>query len=179
MPTDAKSIRNDSSLLKERFGCRDNKGSFQTAVYVVNEKSHPTLTVDFLAKLFELDSEGRYDIRTAKMGPIQQGGDPTPSDRIRGILMAEAAIHWLDIKPEERQFNQVAVGLVGGKRSFMDLSDLNQISDTNLRLPVVQTWLKYIPIFELTSGMSPTNTKYQDPQTGIFKSTLGKGQILV
>ena len=41
-------------------------------------------TSDFLCRLFEQESQGLFDAREVVLGQTQQGGSPSPFDRILG-----------------------------------------------------------------------------------------------
>ena len=50
---------------------------------------------DFLCRLFEQESQGLFDAREVVLGHIQQGGDPTPFDRILATRLASHSIDYL------------------------------------------------------------------------------------
>ena len=62
---------------------------------VMNEKASPMYTSDFLCRLFEQESEGLFDARSVVLGQTQQGGSPSPFDRILGTRLAAHSIDWL------------------------------------------------------------------------------------
>ena len=44
-------------------------------------------TSEFLCRLFEQESQGLFDAREIVLGQTQQGGTPTPFDRILGTRL--------------------------------------------------------------------------------------------
>ena len=75
---------------------------------VMNEKASPMYTSDFLCRLFEQESQGLFDAREVVLGQTQQGGTPTPFDRILGTRLAAHSIDWLS--------NQIDTQKTGGAR---------------------------------------------------------------
>lgn len=72
----------------------DSGRSFYLAVK--GEDVSEEFTADVLAKLFEAESRGRYSVRTSVVGHLQQGGTPTPFDRINATRLAYHAVAYLD-----------------------------------------------------------------------------------
>ncbi|MDR1806980.1 MAG: 6-phosphofructokinase, partial [Propionibacteriaceae bacterium] len=59
---------------------------------VRNENANANYTTDVLAHLLDEASQGRYDTRTMVIGHIQQGGTPTPADRILATELTAVAL---------------------------------------------------------------------------------------
>lgn len=57
---------------------------------VRNEEANANYTTDVIARLIEEEGNGVYDVRTMQIGHIQQGGNPTPFDR----LLATRLVWW-------------------------------------------------------------------------------------
>lgn len=59
--------------------CRPTLPRFQPALSRASGSAHTTA---FIAALFEGEAGGLFDVRTAILGHLQQGGNPTPFDQI-------------------------------------------------------------------------------------------------
>lgn len=65
------------------------------ALMIRNENASPVFTSDVLRRLFEEEGKGLFDARQAILGHLQQGGDPTPFDRIVATRSAARAVEVL------------------------------------------------------------------------------------
>ena len=62
-----------------------------------SEHADAVYTTDFIKALFEREGEGLFDVRGAILGHVQQGGNPSPFDRIQATrLAAESVKHLID-----------------------------------------------------------------------------------
>jgi 6-phosphofructokinase 1 len=60
-----------------------------------NENAHLIYTASFIASLFEAESAGRFDVRQAILGRLQEGGDRLPFGRIQATRLAANCIDFL------------------------------------------------------------------------------------
>lgn len=63
---------------------------------VVGEETSEYYTTDVLRKLYEAEGKGRFSVRESVVGHLQQGGTPSPFDRINATRLAWNAIRYLD-----------------------------------------------------------------------------------
>ena len=63
-----------------------------TGLIIRNENAHDEYTTGFTATLFEADGGDDFDVREAVLGPLQQGGIPSPVDRIQAVRMGYFAV---------------------------------------------------------------------------------------
>lgn len=87
-PADLDELRSNIRELKMSFR-RENR---HTGLIIRNENAHDEYTTDFLATLFEGDGGDDFDVRQAVLGPLQQGGTPSPLDRIQAVRFAYGAV---------------------------------------------------------------------------------------
>lgn len=111
-----------------------------------NENVDPFYTTEFVASLFEKEGGGRFDVRQTILGHVQQGGDPTPFDRIQATRMASKGLEFL-----VREANKVSpagafIGLQAGQMTFTSLGDLPRLVDREHNRPKDQWWLDRRPI---------------------------------
>ena len=76
----------------------DSGRSFYLAV--MGEEASDHYTSEFVAKLFEAEGRGAFSVRQAVVGHVQQGGVPTPFDRINATRLAYQAIYRRDVRPD-------------------------------------------------------------------------------
>ena len=60
-----------------------------------NEYANPVYTTPFMCALFEEEGGDLFDVRQAILGHLQQGGDPSPFDRIQATRLATRCIDYL------------------------------------------------------------------------------------
>lgn len=109
---------------------------------VRSEEAAKYYTTDFLARLFEAEGGDLFDVRGLILGHVQQGGDPTPFDRLVATRLAASGIEELDRQFAARTSEYVFAAetdLVGYQmKSFKEFEDL---MDFEARRPVDQWWL--------------------------------------
>ncbi len=118
------------------------RGGRRFYLTIRNEYANEHYTTDFLARLFEEEGSDLFDVRQAVLGHIQQGGNPTPFDR---ILATRLAAHGIDFLSEELARGSAAgvfAGLNEGKLTTFPLKQLPDMVDIPHRRPLVQWWLE-------------------------------------
>ena len=78
-----KSMKEDLDVLVRGF-----QNGKRLGLVIRNEKANPTYTTAFMCALFEEESGGAFDVRQSILGHLQQGGDPSPFDRIQATKLA-------------------------------------------------------------------------------------------
>jgi 6-phosphofructokinase 1 len=116
---------------------------------VMNEKASPMYTSDFLCRLFEQESQGLFDAREVVLGQTQQGGAPSPFDRILGTRLAAHAVDWLSHQIDTRKTGGVVIGLYQGKVRVLPLRDAEELADWEHRRPVSQWWMQLRAIIDV------------------------------
>lgn len=106
-----------------------------------NEYANPIYTTAFIAALFEEEAGGLFDVRTAILGHLQQGGNPTPFDRIHATRLATKCIDFLIEATERGEPRSSFAGLASGEVNFHDLADLPQMIERNKQQPEGQWWM--------------------------------------
>ena len=60
-----------------------------------SEHADPVYTTEFITALFEKEGGELFDAREAILGHVQQGGDPSPFDRIQATRLTAGCIEYL------------------------------------------------------------------------------------
>jgi 6-phosphofructokinase 1 len=116
---------------------------------VMNEKASPMYTSDFLVRLFDQESQGLFDAREVVLGQTQQGGAPSPFDRILGTRLAAHSIDWLSHQIESAGTGGALIGLSEGKVRVAPLQDAEALADWEHRRPLTQWWMRLRPLIDV------------------------------
>lgn len=76
-----KDLVEDVEMMNKDF--REGK---RLGLVIRNELANPVYSTDFMCALFEEEGQNLYDVRQAILGHLQQGGDPSPFDRIQSAF---------------------------------------------------------------------------------------------
>ncbi len=129
-------LEKDLELLVSGF--REGK---RLGLMIRNERANPLYTTDFIRALFEEEGGDLFEVRQAVLGHLQQGGDPTPFDR---ILATRLAVHCMEFLHEEAMRTEpgaVCIGLMGGEIRFTSLEDIPRLVDMEYQRPKQQWWM--------------------------------------
>jgi 6-phosphofructokinase 1 len=119
---------------------------------VMNEKASPMYTSDFLCRLFEQEGQGLFDAREVVLGQTQQGGAPSPFDRILGTRLAAHSIDWLSNQIDTKKSGSAIIGLHEGRVRILPLRQAEDLADWDHRRPIDQWWMQLRPIIDVLAG---------------------------
>ena len=122
---------------------------------VANEKASPMYTSDFLCRLFEQESQGLYDARAVVLGQIQQGGTPSPFDRILGTRLAAHAMDWISNEIDRNRAGNAVIGYLKGSVKVMSMRQAEDLADWENRRPLHQWWMRLRPILDVLAQRVP------------------------
>ncbi|MGJ3509082.1 6-phosphofructokinase [Enemella sp. A6] len=148
VPFSIADLERDVAAMRESFA----KGRrFYLAVR--NEEANEYYTTDFLRRLFEAEGGENFDVRQAILGHVQQGGTPSPFDRVAAIRYAAKGLDELD-----RQFaagaHEACFAAEGpeGLRHYVSFKAMDDMVDWPKRRPVEQWWMQLLPIMSKLSN---------------------------
>lgn len=117
---------------------------------VMGENASDHYTTDVLRRLFDAEGDGSFSVRANVVGHVQQGGAPSPFDRINATRLAWSAVHHLD--------RQLAAGKKGywaasaaAPGFFAPMRDVTDDMDWENHRPREQWWMELRPVFEQLS----------------------------
>jgi 6-phosphofructokinase 1 len=119
---------------------------------VINERASPMYTSEFLCRLFEQESQGLFDAREVVLGQTQQGGAPSPFDRILGTRLAAHSIDWLSYQIDSASAGGAVIGLSEGKVRVLPIRDAGELADWEHRRPARQWWLQLRPLVDVLAS---------------------------
>jgi 6-phosphofructokinase 1 len=96
-----------------------------------------------------------FDVRQSILGHLQQGGDPSPFDRIQATRMARLSIRRLAAQAAGGQAPAEFIGMKAGAVEFGSLEDYPRLIDAANRRPKQQWWLGIRKINEALSRPAP------------------------
>lgn len=121
-----------------------------------NEHADSLYTTDFMCALFEKEGDNLFDVRQAILGHMQQGGNPSPFDRIQATRLAASSISFLIAEATKPASASAAIGLQGGSVRFTGLEDLPRLSAREARRPRDQWWLELRQVARIMAQPVPT-----------------------
>jgi 6-phosphofructokinase 1 len=120
-----------------------------------NEHANDIYSTDFMRALFEEEGSDLFDVRQAILGHMQQGGNPTPYDRILATRMASDCVDYLEEQILDGRAESAYIGLVGGDFRLTNVEDLPRLMDTEHVRPKTQWWMDLRPIARTLAQPAP------------------------
>jgi 6-phosphofructokinase 1 len=132
------------------------KAGKRLGLTIRNEYCNDIYTTNFICSLFEEEGKNVFDVRPAILGHLQQGGDPSPFDRIQANRLARLSLEFL-IQQCDKASKQIAfIGLQNGQIKFHDMRDFERMVDVEYQRPQEQWWLELRPIARLLAQHQET-----------------------
>jgi 6-phosphofructokinase 1 len=122
-----------------------------------NENANPCYSTQFMVSLFEEEGKNLFEVRQAILGHQQQGGNPTPFDRILATRLAKRCVERLIDEVEAGTDAALAIGIADGKVEFSELEGLRRQVDPENQRPKHQWWMEVRPIARLLAQPGPSN----------------------
>jgi 6-phosphofructokinase 1 len=132
------------------------EGGKRISLMIRNEYANPLYTTAFMYALFEEEGHELFDVRQAILGHLQQGGDPSPFDRIQATRLARLCLEYLINECSQGGNNCSFIGLQKGKINFHDMRDFERMVDAPHERPLEQWWLELKGIASLMANFGPT-----------------------
>jgi len=133
---------------------------FQTGkrlgLMIRNEYANPIYTTHFICSLFEEEGKDVFDVRPAILGHLQQGGDPSPFDRIQASRLARLCLEFLIAECDKGGSRSAFIGLQNGQIQFHDMRDFERMVENEYQRPREQWWLALRPIASLLAQHGPS-----------------------
>lgn len=120
-----------------------------------NEYANPVYNTEFMCALFEEEGRDVFDVRPAILGHLQQGGDPSPFDRIQATRLARMCLEHLIEQCDKQSSDSAFIGIQNGQIKFHDLRDFDRMIDAEHQRPKEQWWLELKSIASLLAKTSP------------------------
>ncbi|HEY5118175.1 MAG TPA: 6-phosphofructokinase [Anaerolineales bacterium] len=147
-----KDLEQDLADLKRGF-----EAGKRISLMIRNENANPLYTTAFMYALFEEEGKQLFDVRQAILGHLQQGGNPSPFDRIQATRLAARCIeHLIEESPKENP-PVMFIGMQGGQMHFFDIRDIPRMADMTFSRPKEQWWMDLLEVARVLSQPGPKN----------------------
>jgi 6-phosphofructokinase 1 len=143
-------LQADLAQLREGF----QKGK-RLGLMIRNENVNPVYSTGFMVSLFGEEARDLFDVRQAILGHMQQGGDPSPFDRIQATRLAARCIDFLVEEVGKASPAGAFIGLQAGQVQISDLEDLPRLVDHDVERPKTQWWLELRSIAKIMALPGP------------------------
>lgn len=155
-------LARDIEFLRHNFA-NDLGANRAGKVILRNERASSTYTTQVIADMIKEEAHGRFESRAAVPGHFQQGGKPSPMDRVRAFRMAIKCIQHIEtyatMSREEIAADEHSAALIGVKGSEMvlgpmggDLGIEKNDTDWASRKPKNEFWLREKGLVDTLSG---------------------------
>lgn len=152
-------ISRECNHLKARF-VDDKK---QGRLILVNEYASSVFNAEHIAKIIQAEGMPIFDARSCKLGHLQQGGAPSPRDRILSLRLGKLAMDYLDafLLNPSRSFKMhdgrimkatksaVIMGIRNGEISFNPVHEVAEEADDIRRTSKSPWWLYLRPFTKI------------------------------
>jgi 6-phosphofructokinase 1 len=113
----------------------------RAALIVRSERADTYYTTDFVATLFEREGGGELSVRRTILGNTQQGGRPSPFDRIQATRLAGKALDYLIRQIHDGETAVGCIGRAAGKIQYTSLARMDELMQADAQRPLAQEWL--------------------------------------
>lgn len=120
-----------------------------------NEYANPIYDTAFMCALFEEEGRDLFDVRQSILGHLQQGGAPSPFDRIQATRLATRCIDFLIEQVDKGSTDSAFIGLQGKEITFHNLEDFDRMVDLEKQRPKEEWWLDLRPIARVLAQPGP------------------------
>lgn len=126
----------DIERMRTRF--RSDRSLFVT---LRTEGADDRYSTETVSRIFAAEGQGLFDVRSVVLGHVQQGGNPSPFDRVLAARLASGAIEAVCRALESGSHEAVMIGLVDGQLRRTPMRQMFDLVDWDARRPVDQWWL--------------------------------------
>jgi len=119
------------------------------------EYANHIYSTNFICSLFEEEGHDVFDVRPAILGHLQQGGNPSPFDRIQANRLASLCLDFLIDECNNNGDRSAFIGLQNGQIRFHDMRDFERMVEFEYQRPREQWWMNLRPIARLLAQYGP------------------------
>jgi 6-phosphofructokinase 1 len=145
-----KDLQTDIENLNVGFDAGKRQG-----LIIRSESANAIYTTSFICSLFEEEGRDLFDVRPAVLGHLQQGGDPSPFDRIQSSRLGRLCVEYLINECDHQGTNYAFIGQKDGKFTFSDMRDFDRMVDEKHQRPKDQWWLQLKEIVSMMTKFAP------------------------
>jgi len=131
------------------------RGGKRLGLLIRNEHANDVYSTAFMCALFEEEGGHSYDVRQSILGYLQQGGNPSPFDRIQATRLATRSVNYLIDQAEKGSTTSAFMGLQGKDIIFHPLEDFPRLADLDNQRPIQQWWMELRNIAKILAQPGP------------------------
>ena len=149
-------LERDIDLLKEGFQQGKRLG-----LMIRNETANSFYTTAFIAALFDEEGGDLFEVRQSILGHLQQGGNPSPYDRILAARLAWEAVHRIEEMTQRQnaasfsEVGAVCLGIQEGDVNATPLYRIPRLMDEGHQRPLEQWWMELRPLARMLAQPGP------------------------
>ncbi len=114
-----------------------------------SENADPVYTTGFITSVFEKEGGDLFDARPAILGHVQEGGDPSPFDRVQATALTAHCIEYLAEQLESGGRASAMIGFQSGRLQFTDLTSYANLVEESAQRPREQRWMSQLPLAKI------------------------------
>ncbi|EED14324.1 6-phosphofructokinase alpha subunit [Talaromyces stipitatus ATCC 10500] len=175
-----KMLARDIEFLRSSFAS-DRGANRAGKIILRNETASQTYTTQVIADMIKEEAKGRFESRAAVPGHFQQGGKPSPMDRVRALRMAIKCMQHIESyagkSRDEIAKDEYSASVIGVKGSRVLFSPMGgpgglEFTDTDWekRRPKHEFWLELQDLVDVLSGRKPHK------EAGMLEDSHSKGK---
>ena len=145
-----KALQQDLEQLTTGF-----KHGKRLGLLIRSENANPTYDTAFISALLKEEGGDLFEVRHAILGHLQQGGDPSPFDRIQATRLAAHCIESLIEHVDRSRSTAAFIGLEHGKLRLHDFQGYPDMIDPVYRRPKEQWWLDIREVARILAQPGP------------------------
>ena len=154
-----KMLARDIEHLRSSFA-KDQGQSRSGKLILRNEHASKTYSTEIIANMIREEAKGRFESRFAVPGHVQQGGSPSPMDRVRAVRLAVKCVQFLEgfggKSKEEIMQDKMSAAVIGIKGASVVFGGMAQLekeeTDWKDRRPKNEFWLDLKEVVNTLSG---------------------------
>jgi len=123
-----------------------------------NENANAVYSTGFMHALFEEEGGELFSVRQAILGHLQQGGNPSPFDRIQATRLAASCVNFLLEQAVQGKPEAAFIGLERGQVRVHQMEEFPRMIEAKLQRPKEQWWLALRPIARIMAQAGPSRS---------------------
>ena len=154
-----KMLDKDIDYMRETFS-RDNGQSRAGKIILRNEQASRVFTTQVIADIIKEEGKGRFEARVGIPGHFQQGKEPSPMDRVRGVRFGVRSMEHIESfagrSPDEIADDEMSASVIGIRGATVKFSSMAMVekheTDWKHRRPKDEFWMQLKDVVNVLSG---------------------------
>lgn len=174
----------DVRHLKDVFA-KDKGQSRAGRLILINEKSSKVYTAKLIADIIRDEAHDRFESRDSIPGHVQQGGVPSPMDRVRATRLSIKCIQHLEqFGPGASErvmsdpLSSAVIGIRGASVTFTSMKEVEETeTDWANRRPIDEHWMYMKDTVDILGGRPTDYPRPEKSLTGLHAKDAKRGLV--